>query len=42
MVDFLGTDMHHDRHMMMLKSLAGKQDFYDIVANAELLNKTLL
>lgn len=27
MVDFLGTDMHHDRHLAMLKSLATKKSF---------------
>lgn len=42
MVDFLGTDMHHERHLNMLKSLAMKKDFYDLVSNASLLNKTLL
>lgn len=42
MVDFLGTDMHHDRHLAMLKNLATKKDFYELVGNAELLNKTLL
>lgn len=42
MVDFLGTDMHHDRHLAMLKSLATKPDFYDLVKNATLQNITLL
>jgi tyrosine-protein phosphatase YwqE len=42
MVDFLGTDMHHERHLAMLKNLATKKDFYELVENAELLNKTLL
>lgn len=42
MVDFLGTDMHHSKHLAMLKSLATKKEFYDLVSNAELLNKTLL
>ena len=42
MVDFLGTDMHHERHLAMLKTLASKQDFYDLVGSAHLLNKTLL
>lgn len=42
MVDFLGTDMHHDRHLANLKTLATKKDFYEMVGNAELLNKTLL
>ncbi|MCW3106560.1 MAG: hypothetical protein JWQ09_1066 [Segetibacter sp.] len=42
MVDFLGTDMHHDRHLAMLKNLATKKEFYELVGNAELLNKTLV
>ena len=41
MVDFLGTDMHHDNHLAMLKKLATKKDFYTLVSEAELLNKTL-
>lgn len=42
MVDFLGTDMHHDRHLAMLKNLATKKEFYELVSNAEILNNTLL
>lgn len=42
MVDFLGTDMHHDRHLAMLKNLATKKEFYDLVSSAELLNNTLV
>lgn len=42
MVDFLGTDMHHDNHMLMLKNLSSKQEFYNLVSDANLLNKTLL
>lgn len=42
MVDFLGTDMHHERHLAMLKSLATKKEFYELVSSAELLNKSLL
>ncbi len=42
MVDFLGTDMHHNRHLAMLKKLATKKEFYELVGSAELLNKTLL
>jgi protein-tyrosine phosphatase len=41
MVDFLGTDMHHSRHLAMLKSLAGKKEYYELVSSASLLNKTL-
>ncbi len=42
MVSFLGTDMHHDKHLSMLKELAVKKDFLSLVSKAELLNKTLL
>jgi len=42
MVDFLGTDMHHSRHLSMLKDLATKKEFYELVKNAELLNHTLI
>lgn len=42
LVDFLGTDMHHDRHLSMLKKLAARKDFYELVADAKLLNNTLI
>jgi tyrosine-protein phosphatase YwqE len=42
MVSFLGTDMHHDRHMHMLKELVVRKEFLSTVGNAELMNKTLL
>lgn len=42
MTDFLGTDMHHEKHLAMLKKLATKKDFYELVENEELLNKNLL
>jgi protein-tyrosine phosphatase len=42
MVSFLGTDMHHDRHLHMLKDLVVKKDFLSTVSKAELMNKTLL
>jgi protein-tyrosine phosphatase len=41
MVDFLGTDMHHERHLAMLKHLATRPEFYELVQGANLLNKTL-
>jgi len=41
MVSFLGTDMHHDKHMGMFKELVVKKDFLSIVSNAGLLNNTL-
>ncbi len=42
LVDFLGTDMHHDRHLSMLKQLATTPEFYEIVKDAVLLNRSLL
>lgn len=42
MVDFLGTDMHHSRHLSMLKGLASKKEFYSLVSTADLKNKSLL
>jgi tyrosine-protein phosphatase YwqE len=42
MVDFLGTDIHHERHLDMLKELATKKDFYALIKEAELKNHELL
>jgi len=42
MVDFLGTDMHHERHLSMLKELATKKEFYELVKGADIKNKALL
>ncbi len=42
MVSFLGTDMHHDRHMGILKQLIKSKDFHSLVSKADLQNKTLL
>jgi tyrosine-protein phosphatase YwqE len=42
MVDFLGTDMHHEKHLSMLKTLATKKEFYELVDSAYLQNNTLL
>ena len=42
MVSFLGTDMHHERHMALLKDLSIKKDFLSLVSNTEFLNKSLL
>ena len=42
MVDYLGTDMHHERHLEMLQELATRKNFYSIVANANIKNKQLL
>jgi tyrosine-protein phosphatase YwqE len=42
MVQFLGTDMHHDKHLHMLKELASKKDFVEMAKGMELRNKSLL
>ncbi len=42
MIQFAGTDMHHDRHLEALKELARKKDFYDLLQNLDLRNKSLL
>ena len=42
MIQFAGTDMHHTNHLNALQELAGKKDFYKLIAEADLLNKTLL
>lgn len=42
LVDLVGTDMHHERHLHNLKELATRKEFYDLVKSAELLNKSLL
>lgn len=41
MVDFVGTDMHHEKHLLMLKELATQKNFYNLLNKATLLNKTL-
>jgi len=42
MIQFAGTDMHHTNHLNGLQELASKKDFYKLIAEADLLNKTLL
>jgi tyrosine-protein phosphatase YwqE len=42
MVDFIGTDMHHERHLAGVQEMASKKDFYTLVGTAELLNKSLM
>lgn len=42
LVDFAGTDMHHDRHLGMLKQLSTTQEFYDYFKDAVLLNRHLM
>ncbi len=41
LVDLLGTDIHHERHLNSIKNLATKQNFYDLVTNVKFLNNTL-
>jgi protein-tyrosine phosphatase len=42
MIDLLGTDMHHERHLAALKDLASKKEFYKIIEGVEIKNKKLL
>lgn len=42
MIQFAGTDMHHNKHLEALQELAAKQELYDLLGNANLKNKTLL
>ncbi len=42
MIQFVGTDMHHDRHLEGLKDLASKQELYDLLRNVDLKNHTLI
>ena len=42
MVDLLGTDMHHQRHLTALIELATKKEFYKLVEGAEIKNEKLL
>lgn len=42
MVELLGTDMHHDKHLAALKDLATKKEFYKLFESIEIKNKKLL
>lgn len=42
MVDLLGTDMHHERHLAALKDLTSKKDFYKQFEGIDIMNKRLL
>jgi protein-tyrosine phosphatase len=42
MIDFVGTDMHHEKHLAMLQNLASQKAFYDLLADTELLNNRLM
>jgi protein-tyrosine phosphatase len=41
-IDLLGTDMHHERHLAALKELASKKEFYKMMEGVEIKNKKLL
>jgi hypothetical protein len=34
--------MHHERHLSGVHEISAKKDFYSLVGNAQLLNKSLL
>ena len=42
MIDLLGTDMHHQRHLMALMELSTKKEFYKLLEDVEIKNKKLL
>ena len=42
MIQFVGTDMHHDRHLEGLIDLASRKELYDLLGNIDLKNKSLL
>jgi len=42
MVDLVGTDMHHERHLAALEELASRKDFYQMLGELNLKNKELL
>lgn len=42
MVELLGTDMHHERHLAALKDLASKKEFYEMFEQMQIKNKKLL
>jgi tyrosine-protein phosphatase YwqE len=41
-VSFVGTDMHHENHLMGLKDLASRKSFYKLLEGVEIRNKELL
>lgn len=42
MIDFIGTDMHHQNHMNATKSFVTHKDFYKLTKNMMLKNRMLL
>lgn len=41
MIEFVGTDLHHQNHLHTLQLLAKQKDFFTILKDAPLLNSTL-
>jgi tyrosine-protein phosphatase YwqE len=42
MIDFIGTDMHHENHLRALKDFIGHKSFKAIIKNVEFMNQTLI
>ncbi|MNK45673.1 hypothetical protein D3C87_644430 [compost metagenome] len=42
MYDFVGTDLHHERHLEALKNIAEKYPVRDMLKTSPILNQTLL
>lgn len=42
MVEFIGTDMHHENHLKATKSFTATKDFYKLVKDIPLMNLSLL
>ncbi len=42
MIDFLGTDLHHDRHLETLKELASSKKFLQLMKKVNIKNRMLL
>jgi protein-tyrosine phosphatase len=42
MIDFLGTDMHHDRHLKTLQALASNKNFLQLMKKVNIKNRMLL
>jgi protein-tyrosine phosphatase len=42
MVDLLGTDIHHEKHLEALKDLTSKKEFYTMLQGLDVKNKRLL
>lgn len=42
MYDFVGTDLHHQKHLDALKNIAEKYPIRDMLRTSPILNQTLL